>query len=151
MKPCQSSCKVTGVLSPSCSGRTEITGERHSHKTRWKKSCSNFKLTTLRNPWAGSNSLLVTSSRTVSRRGPVFLTVKHMLGQPAVNSEGRRSVVEDEATTHYPSIFSLEEEKEACLCAWDLPLRKSLCGSSHLLMSLAVSSLGLSRTKLLEL
>lgn len=123
MKPRQSSCKVTSVLSPSFSRRTEITAERHSHKTRREKSPSNFKLTTLRNPWTGPNSALVISPRTVSRRGPVFLTVKDMLGQTAVNSEGRRQVAEDEVTTRYPSIFSREEEKEARLPAQDLPLR----------------------------
>lgn len=149
MKPCQSSCKVTSVLSPSFSRRTESIAERHIHKTRWEKSPSNFKLTTLRNPWTGPNSVLVISPRTISRRGPVFLTVKDMLGQPAVNSEGRRQVAENEVTTRYPSIFSLEEEKEARLPAQDLPLRKSVCGSSHLRMPLVVSSLGLSRTKLL--
>ena len=71
---CQSSCKVISVLSPIFSRYAYITAELSVHETRWKKSHSNFKLATFRNPWTVSNSfLLFISYRPVSRRWSVYL------------------------------------------------------------------------------
>lgn len=135
MNTCQSSCKVTSILSPIFSRCTYIIAELYIHKTRWKKSHSNFKLTTFRNPWTVSNSpLLVINYRPVKQKRICFPNSQGYV-ETAFHEFWRQQEhgFEDSVTTLYPSIFSLKKKKKKPKFLYSgLHLRKSLSGSSHL-------------------